>query len=149
MLFTSDHPVVKRPHARHPIQSMNGIGSLGIEFAFPLSPAVILLLFDAEFHQDLAQFPFGHIVIGSEDVRYYNEMQVEQCQRQVFSTDDDFQVARLLCEEFPTLRDPDRPMVEIVEHPVDDCNTIMQMKDISIVVDRPRPFQDIGKTSLY
>ena len=143
-LWTSDNPVVVRAHQHHPIMSMAGIASEGVEVAFPLTPKLILILFEKTFHNDLANRPYEHITLNQEDVVYYNEMQVEQSHRQVYSSSEDFTIAQSLCEQHPELRDPERPHTQVSELKIDGMD-IVQAKNVSAVLKRVRRFQDIGR----
>jgi len=55
--YTSDNPIGTKAHVKHPFMSMAGIKSEGVEVYFPLSPNHILLMYDGEYHKDIA--PYG------------------------------------------------------------------------------------------
>ncbi len=143
-LWTSDDPVVIRAHKYHSIMSMAGTASKGVEIAFPLTPKMILILFERTFHKDLANRPYEHIMLNEEDVAYYNEMQVEQSRRQIFSSGEDFAIAQSLCQQHPELRDPERPQTQVNELKIDGMD-IVQAKSVGAVLKRPRRFQDVGR----
>src|SRR5258706_11036130 len=52
--WTSDNPVVKCEHKKEPFKSNLGLGSAGIEIAFPLTPKYILVLADRTYHRNFA-----------------------------------------------------------------------------------------------
>jgi len=143
-LWTSDDPVVMRAHKHHPFMSMAGTASEGVEIAFPLTPKIILILFERKFHCDLSARPYDHITLKEGDVAYYNEMQVEQSHRQIYSNGDDFTLARNLCELYPELCDPERANVEVSELNIDEKD-IIHTKNVGLRLRRARRFQDIGR----
>jgi len=142
-LYTSDDPVVVRAHKSHPLMSMTGIASKGVEIAFPLTPKLILILFERSFHCDLNNRPYEHITLNEEDVIYYNEMQVEQSRRQIYSNQGDYALARELCQQYPEFCDPARPRVQMNEINIDG-KKITHSKNITAVLHRARRFHDIG-----
>ena len=143
-LWTSDDPVVVQPHKYHSVMSMAGTASEGVEIAFPLTPKLILILFERTFHRDLSTRPYEHIMLNEEDVAYYNEMQVEQSHRQVYSRDENFTLARTFCEQYPELCNPERATVEVNELNIDG-KEIIHAKSVGLSLRRNRRFQDIGQ----
>jgi len=111
--YTSDCPLVRRPHKEKKFWSTSGLGSEGIEIAFPLTPKYILVLFDRRFFGDIACRDCGTIPINSDTVTYYNSLQVFQSSRQLYSPSDTFALAQEICHEHPEVRDPDRSQLEI------------------------------------
>lgn len=112
--------------------------------AFPLTPELISILFERNLHNDLASRPYEHIMLNKEDVAYYNEMQVEQSPRQIYSIHEDFTLAHGLCEQHPELCDLSRANTEVNELETDGMD-ITQAKNVSAVIKRARRFQDIGR----
>jgi len=108
--YTSDHPVVKHPHARHPVRTMCGFGSFGIEVVYPLTPHYSLSLMERRYWSGCAG-AHRKLLKGSlvdENVKFYNSIQVVQSARFVYAAENDFNLARDLCRENPELKDPDR-----------------------------------------
>ena len=90
-LFTSDNPISRIPHIQNDLYPMVGIASRGIEVCFPLSPDLLLLMYDGEYHNYKAGKDRSIGVIESVDIiRYYNEATVIQSERWVVSSTDDF-----------------------------------------------------------
>ena len=143
-LWTSDDPVVMQAHERHPVMSMAGTASRGIEIAFPLTPALILILFERTFHQDLSNHLYEHIMLNEEDITYYNGMQAEQSHRQIYSSNDNFALALNLCKQHPELCDPERAGVEMNDLNIDGKD-IIHSKNVDLRLRRVRRFQDIGR----
>ena len=139
-LCTSDNPVVMRPHVEHPFMSMSGYKAHGVEIAYPLSPKCILLLFEREYHNDLAARIYEHITLDEDDVAYYNEMQVEQSRRQVYGQTENFKAAQVLCDKHLELRNVNRARVAVNEIEMDG-NEVIHIKNIESILSRPRRLQ--------
>lgn len=98
--FTSDNPIGTIPHISHPYMSMTGLNSSGIEAYFPISPTVILLMYDGDYHKDIAPFDRRSVYIDNpEDVAMYNEQIVHNSTRCVFSNDGNFSIIQLMLEK--------------------------------------------------
>ncbi len=112
-MYTSDNPVVRRPHIEDPGMSHIGLGSPGIEVAIPLSPWVVLILFDRGLFPD-DRIDGRAIDMQSENVEYYNSLQVLRSYRQVFSIDGDFTQASAMRESNPEISRLDRPRIQVI-----------------------------------
>lgn len=111
--YTSDHPVVRR--ANLPDQTSGGIGidSPGVEFFTPVSPAYALILLERNLFRDWEEIDGGVVGIRPEAVEGYNRLQVTRSYRHVFSSSGDFETAKSVCEEDPSVCDPNRKRVEV------------------------------------
>jgi hypothetical protein len=110
--YTSDHPIARMPHAQHPVLSMSGYNSEGIEIAFPVSPTILIALSERKFFQDLEAIENSVLEITDEqNVIYYNAMQVSDSFRQVFSAADEFELTKEMITTHEYLRDPRRQRV--------------------------------------
>ena len=111
--YTSDHPVVRR--ANLPDQRSGGIGidSPGVEFFIPLSPEYALILLERSFFRDWEEVDGGVVGINPEAVKGYNRLQVARSYRHVFSSVRDFRTAASVCEDDPSVCDPNRKRVEV------------------------------------
>lgn len=100
--YTSDNPVVKYGHLEH-----FGLASKGIEIAFPITPKLILILRDPEmFSGEFLAHNHFHFISDEENVIYYNSLQVQQSYRNVFSKEENFDLAKEIVKKEPHLRDP-------------------------------------------
>jgi hypothetical protein len=113
-LFTSDAPVVLYPHVNHPLYGGSGFASKGIEILLPLSPRYILILRErchfAPLMEGLTPSPDGAVLLmRPEGVSLYNNFQVCNSHRQVYSPQDTFDEIRGLMEKFPGMYDQTRP----------------------------------------
>lgn len=101
--YTSDDPVVNIPHKHDRFISYSGLSSDGIEIIFPISPMLLLGMYDAKTYSTLfADKSFMQADI--ELVEYFNRAQIIHCQRCVFSCSDDFAFAEQICTENPEFR---------------------------------------------
>lgn len=78
--ITSDNPVVKKPHL-----TSDGIASKGIEIALPLSLRYILILWERSYFKDFINLDCKAKYLSISKVKYYNNLQLQQSYRQVFS----------------------------------------------------------------
>lgn len=112
--YTSDSPLVRRGHETTLMRGGEGLNSRGVEIAFPLSPDVILVLFERAHHgHQHAAFEGMVRTTDQQLVDYYNFLQVERSRQWLFSLDKDFQFAKDCCEVYPELRNPNRPRGKI------------------------------------
>ena len=100
-LYTSDNPMVRQPHRRHPVLRNVGIGSPGIEIAMPLSSDYLLIFMEKNHFAPLAQSDRKVVDLVEGNVEYYNSLQVRGCDRQVYCETDNFDSARDFCQRWP------------------------------------------------
>jgi hypothetical protein len=110
-LYTSDSPVVRKAHKHDRFVSYGGLGSEGIEVAFPLTPKHVLVLCDRASFTRAEQLDGSTMQLDTEHVAYYNRQQVAQSYRQVYCSADDFNLAERICDEHPDVCAPDRPRI--------------------------------------
>ncbi len=98
--YTSDNPVVNIPHRHDTIRSYGGLNSEGIEIAFPLSPYLLLAMYDYKVYEVIPDRTF--MVIDKEkDIEYYNRAQVVSSNRFLYSIDNNFDLANEFCKRNP------------------------------------------------
>jgi hypothetical protein len=107
-LYTSDHPVVRLPHTKHPFLGNAGLGSPGIEIAVPLSSTHILFLWEKEYFKAYEKLENRCVQLEEANIKCYNSAQVKQSHRQIYCAHDDFDVAREVCRRWPRVCSPDR-----------------------------------------
>ena len=110
-LYTSDHPVVRLPHVTRPFRGNAGLGSHGIEIAVPLSSNHILFLREREYFKLYEGLEGRCIELNEANVECYNSLQVTQSHRQVYCANDDFDLAREVCKQWPRVCSPTRDRV--------------------------------------
>lgn len=112
--WTSDTPVVKKSHFNHPIYGGVSWASPGVEVAFPLTPKVILIMNEAVYFKELRNYDGKVITIDDErTVDYYNSLQVEQSDRQIYASSPELILADEYCSKHPEVCNPDRERVKV------------------------------------
>jgi len=110
-LYTSDAPVVMKAHSARP--GGIGLGSLGIEIAFPLTPRCLLVLWERTVFGNLVSLDGTVHSLTSERVRYYNRLQTLRSYQYVCSSSPDFSVAQQTCQRLPDVCHPDQARLRI------------------------------------
>lgn len=91
--FTSDNPIGTAEHAHNPYVSMSGISSKGVEVYFPLSPDLMLVMFEKTYHHNISSKNYRIIEVDEQDIiAYYNSQCVINSSRCVFSQTYDFSI---------------------------------------------------------
>jgi hypothetical protein len=117
-LYTSDHPLALHSHTPNPLRGF-GPRSFGTELQFALSPRYLLCLVERRCLETAASplVELDGMLAGSlapEHVAFQRSLQVRDSRRFVFCSEDEFNLAREMCESYPELRDPNRPRVTVV-----------------------------------
>jgi hypothetical protein len=101
--YTSDHPIIR---------SKGGVAERGSELLYPISPTVALRLCEPLRLHHLRRFHLSTRTLKPAEVNQYNEWQVKQSYRQVFSIDDNFELIEQVLTRDPEARNLDRKRVE-------------------------------------
>ena len=96
---TSDHPVVKHGHL-----GLHGFNSLGAEVCFPLSPNLILLLFDPGIFGSRTEIHNHFTKVLPNEVTFYNSLQAAQCYRYFFEKRGQFDSVKDFLNNNPQLQ---------------------------------------------
>jgi hypothetical protein len=118
--YTSDHPVVRRGNYQCDGLEMVGIADPGIEFSFPLSSQHVLLIMERRHFAAWTKHDARAVKLTVEQVRDYNQIQVMRSSRRLYCREDDFDLAREVCERHPIIRDPNRPRIKVEMTPIRD-----------------------------
>lgn len=113
LLHTSDHPVVKRSSLGEGFESNNGIASPGIEIFVPISPKLILMIFERSHKHAIPAKHLQSVELDEDNIKYFNDLQTVMSYRQIFSVDESFDDTFQRVNEFPWCADPNRKRVEI------------------------------------
>jgi hypothetical protein len=108
-LFTSDVPIVCLRHVHHPALGGAGLGSLGVEVVFPLSPKHLLALYERCYFARWEPLEGRIFKLELPQVLLYNSFQAAKSYRQIYCSEDKFDQVRELIERFPQLSQIDRP----------------------------------------
>lgn len=99
--YTSDHPVVGNIDTEE-----------RFEIYFPITPKFSLSIrVKDHFPHDVLMHQKINEVLDPEYIEYYNKVILINCSRQVYSEEDDFQLAERIVKENPSLRDPNRKRI--------------------------------------
>lgn len=91
--FTSDNPIGTTAHVYNPYVAMSGISSEGVEIYFPISPDLMLVMFEETYHKELKSKNYHIVEIEELDIiEDYNSRCVMNSNRCIFSQTNDFSI---------------------------------------------------------
>ena len=91
--FTSDNPIGTIAHSSNPYLSMSGLASEGVEIYFPISPDMMLIMYEKTYHSKLTPMHCRILETENEEmVNYYNSHCIINSSRCVFSQMPDFSI---------------------------------------------------------
>ncbi len=99
--YTSDNPIGTKAHISHPFLSMSGPNSTGVEAFFPISPEIILVMYDGEYHKVVASKDRTFGTILEDNVDYYNSLMVMRSNRCIYSNINDFSLIDKMVKRDP------------------------------------------------
>ncbi|MEK5489045.1 DUF4238 domain-containing protein [Lysinibacillus sp. FSL M8-0355] len=100
LFYTSDNPLVLYGHEEN-----HGISSKGVEIIFPITPKLALVMREVEHFKTELSLYNRFVHISEEYVKFYNELQIGQSYKYVFSKDKNFSLALELMKKNPGLKD--------------------------------------------
>ena len=101
-LYTSDDPITAIAHLYHPAMPMNGICSKGVEVIFPLTPNLVLIMIDGEYHTSLLSYERRYMVIDEERlIESYNSEMALHADRVVISSDGNYELLKKMKSKQP------------------------------------------------
>lgn len=105
--YTSDNPVAKIPHKFSKYISYNGFNSEGIEVLFPISPTLLLAMYERKSFENIYIDRTFLNITETEHVDYFNRAQLVSSFRCVYSKEENFELAKTLCKQYPELTSND------------------------------------------
>jgi hypothetical protein len=120
LFYTSDTPVARRANCEINGAPAVGIFDPGAEYTFPLTSKFILLMMDRHAFPDLQKYELKTIGLPPEVIERYNSMQVMCSTKYVFCQENDFDLAKRICNEHPEICNPDRERVRVDSTQSDD-----------------------------
>ncbi len=102
--YTSDNPIVRIPNKRDKYMTHSGLTSEGIEIAFPISPKLLLVMYDKKWFSKFFRDRTFIEITSAVDVEEYNKHQVVHSYRCVYSQQNNFDMAESLCKKYPQIR---------------------------------------------
>jgi hypothetical protein len=96
------------PHKFAPHRHYTGYASEGIEIRMPLTPKYAVVFYERTYFAELERVDGKVLPLEEENVTYHNSVQINQSYRQIYSPNDDFELAERTCREHPEVCDPER-----------------------------------------
>lgn len=91
--FTSDSPIGTIEHIHHPFLCMAGLNCQGVEAFFPISPNLLLIMVDSDYHTTFQNHDRRIDELTSEEiVKFYNSWCVLRSDSCVFSNTNNFSI---------------------------------------------------------
>lgn len=104
--YTSDNPIGTMPHVHHPFMSMAGLNSQGVEAYFPISPTLMLTMFDSEYHTNMNGLDRRIVEMDDIDsVKDYNSRILIHSDACIFSQTNDFSLVEEVLKKNPDILD--------------------------------------------
>ena len=76
----------------------------GVEVFYPISPKIMLIMFEREYHKQIAKLDRHYFVIrDAKDIDSYNALNVLHSTRCLFSSSGDFSIVEKILELEPTI----------------------------------------------
>jgi hypothetical protein len=116
---TSDNPVVKLASLIHPSIPFDGLESPGMRLVFPVWPRMAITMYDRQFSPNQAKWHRQLGFVTKQTVRKYNQVQLRQCRRQIYSSLPDFDFAKDICISDPSICQIDSSRYEPVGPEID------------------------------
>jgi len=95
-VFTSDNPILLKPHLKNQTPFFEGFGMKGVEIVFPVSKNIILTIWDEELFTDSKLDNNNFKLLTSKQLRQYNCYQYIWANDEVYSSKNDFKLIELL-----------------------------------------------------
>lgn len=90
--YTSDFPIVVSPHVQNVQSNYMGLAQYGGEVTFPLSPNLLLSIYDRAYFSDIRMFDCCFMEATEKEVRRQNYLRYMYANRHVFSYRNDFRL---------------------------------------------------------
>lgn len=103
--YTSDNPIATIPHKHDKFMSYGGLKSEGVEIVFPISPKLLLAMYEKTSYDKLFSDRQFYVLASKDQIDYFNCMQVYHSYRCIFSGKSNFELAEKMCKEKPQLQE--------------------------------------------
>lgn len=90
--YTSDFPIVVKPHVLNVRPMYMGLAKYGGELTYPLSPSILLTVYDREYFNSLGDKDCMFIEATDKEVRRQNMLRYFYAKRHVFSLHNDYRL---------------------------------------------------------
>ena len=96
--YTSDFPLVVEPHVDNVRPTYMGLSQYGSELTYPLSPSIVLSVFDRHYFYNKASLDCSFIIANAKEVRRQNMFRYFYATHHVFSYKKDFSLIDFIYE---------------------------------------------------
>ena len=96
--YTSDFPLVVEPHVPNVRPTYMGLSQYGGELTYPLSPSIVLSVFDKNFFENKASLDCSFIITDGKEIRRQNMLRYFYATHHVFSYKNDFSLIDFIYE---------------------------------------------------
>lgn len=120
LLYTSDQPVIRNANLYFDGFPLVGVLDRGVEFVFPLDSGHILLILERSYFANMRRLDTKSFRLTYQQINRYNALQVRKCNQRLYCAENDFTLAKQICELEPTICDPDRPRVQVSSTVMED-----------------------------
>ncbi len=98
-LLTSDSPVLKLGYLINPKIAWDGLASPSSQIVLPMAPDVVLIFFDRDFYLEQRKYDRRIRVLSRYEVTKFNEHQVRQSDKRLFSEKNDSQFVQAILNQ--------------------------------------------------
>lgn len=109
--YTSDNPIGTIPHLYSEHGDNCGFASEGVEVVFPISPELLIGMYDKKIFSKVFCDRQFHVISKAEEIEDYNRLQVYNSSRCIFSSMEDCALAESMCKQYPEIRDAKNRLV--------------------------------------
>lgn len=95
-VYTSDNPILTKPHFENQTSFYKGFGMKGVEIIIPISKNILLTIWDEETFIDLKSENNKFTILTDKELRQYNCYQYIWANDEVYSSKKDFKLIELL-----------------------------------------------------
>ncbi|WP_419210896.1 DUF4238 domain-containing protein [Maribacter sp. X9] len=92
--YTSDNPIIIKPHIQNERNYYDGLGMKGVEIIFPISKSIILIMRDSNYFPEKQGKENTFELINLKQMREYNCYRYIWANRQVYSYSNDFNIIK-------------------------------------------------------
>lgn len=94
--YTSDNPIIIKPHIEKQRPYYGGIGMKGAEIIFPISSSILLTMWDENYFEIVEQKHDSFNKINDKQKREYNSLQYIFSNRQTYLYNNDFNIIKTI-----------------------------------------------------
>lgn len=91
-VYTSDNPILLKPHLPNSKRFIEGFAMKGVEIIFPISSKIILTIWDEEYFPESSRFNNSVVMLEDKKLREYNHYQYCFSRAEVYSSTKDFKI---------------------------------------------------------